>query len=215
MSEDMMAVPSLLATGAVHQALLAQKTRTKVGLMVDTADAKEVHDFATLIGYGADGVCPYIAYDAIGAIAEEEGVAASTAMGKYTKAVSFGILKVMSKMGISTVQSYKGAQIFEAVGLGDDIIDTCFAGSTSRLKGIGFDVLVTDALRFHDAAYPTDGRVPDYLNFGDYHWRDGGEKHYNTPAAMVALQLAARTNARPAYEAYSKVQYSTPPYSPL
>jgi len=205
MSQTRIAVPSLLATGAVHQSLIKEKARTKVGLLVDTADAKEVHDFATLVGYGADGVCPYVAYEAIGAMAAEAGMPPSTAMTKYQKAVSFGILKVMSKMGISTVQSYKGAQIFEAVGLGEEVVDTCFTGSTSRLKGVGFDVLMKDALRFHDAAWPAEGRVPDYLNFGDYHWRDGGEAHYNTPAAMVALQLAARTNAREAYAEYSKL----------
>ncbi|GLE08186.1 hypothetical protein PINS_up019192 [Pythium insidiosum] len=122
---------------------------------------------------------------------------------KYRSAIGKGILKVMSKMGISTLQSYKGAQVFEAVGLGDDIINMCFAGTTSRIQGTDFEALYTDISRFHEAGYPSHTDLPPLLrNPGSYHFRNNAEVHYNSPKNIVALQRAARENSREAYADY-------------
>ncbi|RHY52960.1 hypothetical protein DYB34_004273 [Aphanomyces astaci] len=199
---DRFPIPSLLVIGAVHQHLLRTQQRTSVALFAECGDAKEVHDFATLLGFGADGVCPYMAYHALAHMNNEgllEAIAKKSMDTKelwtnYQTAVGKGLLKVMSKMGISTLQSYKGAQVFEAVGLGPDVIDRCFYGTTSRLQGSNMETLYDDIARLHEAGFPTHSlETPLVRNPGQYHARENGEFHFNTPSAIVALQTAART----------------------
>ncbi|ETV92507.1 hypothetical protein, variant [Aphanomyces invadans] len=208
---DRFPIPSLLVVGAVHQHLLRTQQRTSVAIFAECGDAKEVHDFATLLGFGADGVCPYMAYHALGYM-NSEGLVEAIAKKKvetaalwanYQTAVGKGLLKVMSKMGISTLQSYKGAQVFEAVGLGADVIDRCFYGTTSRLQGSNMATLYDDIARLHEAGFPTHSlEMPLVRNPGQYHARENGELHFNTPSAIVALQTAARTQSRDAYGQY-------------
>jgi glutamate synthase domain-containing protein 1 len=212
--EDRMALPSLVAVGAVHQHLLKTQQRPKAAIFAEGGDAKEVHDFATLVGYGCDGVCPYVAYEAIckmnadGLIEAKSGKEFSDeeAIANYRNAAAKGLLKVMSKMGISTLQSYKGAQVFEAVGLQDEIVDRCFTGTTTRIQGTGFEALYRDLKRFHDNAHPdVNEGSPLVQNDGQLNYRTGEEAHLNTPQGMVNLQLAARTNSREAYKEFARI----------
>lgn len=212
-----MALPSLLAVGAVHQHLLKTKQRPKAAIFAEAGDVKEVHDYATIFGFGCDGVCPYMAYEAICKMNEEGMVEAKAkqqftddeVMKNYRKAVAKGLLKVMSKMGISTLQSYKAAQVFEAVGLADEVVDRCFTGTTTRIQGTDFEAIYRDIERFHEAAYPphpTSASMEGLVQSdGQLHYRDGGEAHLNTPAGMVNLQLAARTNSREAYKEFARL----------
>ena len=210
---DRLAVPSLLALGAVHQHLLQTKQRPKVALLLECGDAREVHDFCVLLGYGADGIYPYVAYEALAKMNAEGEVFARTNLQlsnekifyQYRKAAAKGILKVMSKMGISTLQSYKGAQVFEAVGLDEDVIERCFTGTSSRIKGAGFSAILEDILNLHREAYlgHTDA-VPLLRNPGHFHYRNNQEAHLNTPFGMVALQQATQLNSREQYKAYTK-----------
>ena len=212
---DRMPLPSLVAVGAVHQHLLRTQQRPKAAIFAEVGDAKEVHDFATLAGYGCDGVCPYVAYEALCKM-NEDGLIEAKAKAQFTddeiitnyrKAAAKGMLKVMSKMGISTLQSYKGAQVFEAVGLADEIVDRCFTGTTTRIQGTGFEALYRDLARFHESAYP-DSKIDDtplVQSDGQLHYRDGEEAHLNTPQGMVNLQVAARTNSRDAYKEFSRI----------
>jgi glutamate synthase (NADH) len=212
---DRIPLPSLLAVGAVHQHLLTTKQRPKAAIFAEVGDAKEVHDFATIFGYGCDGVCPYMAYEALCKMNAEGMVEAKAkqeftdyeVMKNYRKAAAKGLLKVMSKMGISTLQSYKGAQVFEAVGLADEIVDRCFTGTTTRIQGTDFEALYRDLERFHESAFPEHPTDLDDLvcSDGQFHYRDGGEAHLNTPAGMVNLQIAARTNSREAYKEFSRL----------
>lgn len=205
-------VPSLLAMGAVHQHLLRTQQRTSVALFTECGDVKEVHDFCTLLGFGADGINPYMVEEALKKM-NEDGLLRSIrqselnneeAFEKYRAAVGKGILKVMSKMGISTLQSYKGAQVFEAVGLGEDIINLCFEGTTSRIQGTDFEAMYTDIARLHESGYPSHSNLPPLIrNPGSYHFRNDSEVHYNSPKNMVALQQAVRTNSREAYAQYA------------
>mmetsp|Transcript_16893 Transcript_16893/g.23901 ORF Transcript_16893/g.23901 Transcript_16893/m.23901 type:complete len:1563 (+) Transcript_16893:75-4763(+) len=210
---DRFPIPSLLSCGAVHQHLLKTKQRLKTGIFVEAGDAREVHDMATLIGYGADAISPWVAYEALAKMNSDGQVFAKAKQSfaneelfkTYRKSVSKGILKVMSKMGISTLQSYKGAQVFEAVGLADDIVDRCFTGTTSRLQGTGLNALYQDIAHLHANAYPQHSNATPLIgNNGMYHYRDGGEEHLNNPETMVYLQMASRNNSREAYEQYSK-----------
>ncbi|CAJ1962869.1 unnamed protein product [Cylindrotheca closterium] len=212
---DRMALPSLVAVGAVHHHLIGTKQRPKAAIFAEVGDCKEVHDFATIFGYGCDGVCPYMAYEAMCKM-NADGMVEATAkreftddelMTNYRKAAAKGLLKVMSKMGISTLQSYKGAQVFEAVGLAEEVVDRCFTGTTTRIQGTDFEALYRDMERFHDDAFPRHSQEDDILvrSDGQFHWRDGGEAHLNTPGGMVNLQVAARTNSRDAYREFSRI----------
>jgi len=226
---DKIPIPSLLAVGAVHQHLLRTGQRGKTALFVDCGDAKEVHDVALLLGFGCDGVMPRVAYSALAKLREDGLVAArmrnmvaspeelpddEALVLAYRKALAKGILKVMSKMGISTLQSYKGAQIFEAVGLHADVVDLCFTGTPSRIGGASFEAFQADAEFLHAAAWQgfvnattsaslDDDAVPKLPNPGQFHYRNGGEAHLNTPHGMVQLQEAARNNSREAFKRYS------------
>lgn len=210
---DRMAIPSLLAIGAVHQYLIKTKQRPKTAVFVECGDGREVHDFSTLLGFGADGVCPYLAYEALSRM-NHEGIITSRSNQVFTddelfysygKAAAKGILKVMSKMGISTLQSYKGAQVFEALGLQDEVMERCFTGTSSRIKGADFAAIYEDLRQLHELAYPLHSdAVPLLNNPGHFHFRNGGEAHLNTPFGMVALQQSARNNSKEVFSQYTK-----------
>ena len=201
-------ISSVLALGAVHQHLCRRAKRTRVGLLVESGEAREVHHHCCLIGFGADAINPYLAFEALwqrrrkGTFDELDDPALQTDQGlvaAYRKAVGKGMLKVMAKMGISTLHSYKGAQIFEAVGLKRAVVDQCFTGTPCRIEGVGFDVLADEAVQRHERGYPTggaSGRVaepsPVLPNDGQIHWRPSGEQHRWDPQAIAELQLAAR-----------------------
>ncbi|MEM9347187.1 MAG: glutamate synthase large subunit [Planctomycetota bacterium] len=215
--QDRMPLPALLAVGAVHHHLVRTESRTKVGIVLETAEAREVHHFCTLLGYGVDAVNPYLAYEALHAL-RDQGVVDKNKhwsndklVRNYIKAVDFGIKKVMSKMGISTVASYRGAQIFECLGLNSQVIDRCFDGTASRLQGAGFEVIAEEVRRRHTLAYPhrdtskAGQTVPALPNPGEYHWRPEGDAHAYNPQAIASLQLAARNNARGAYDQFAKL----------
>ncbi|XP_022874964.1 glutamate synthase 1 [NADH], chloroplastic-like isoform X1 [Olea europaea var. sylvestris] len=218
-SSKRVAVSSLLAVGAVHHHLVKKLERTRVALIVESAEPREVHHFCTLVGFGADAICPYLAIEAIWRL-QVDGKIPPKANGefhsedelvkKYFKASNYGMMKVLAKMGISTLASYKGAQIFEAVGLSSEVMERCFNGTPSRVEGATFRALAHDARELHDLAFPTRTLPPGSAeavalpNPGDYHWRKGGEIHLNDPLAMAKLQDAARTNSVAAYKEYSK-----------
>lgn len=211
-SRDRVPMSSLLACGAIHHHLVRTAKRTRIGIIVETGEAREVHHHCLLVGYGADAINPYCAFQALrqarieGALGSEfdndEKIVAA-----YRKGVAKGMLKVMAKMGISTLQSYKGAQIFEAVGLHQSVIVQCFVGTASRISGVGFDVLAEEAIRRHRIGYPQrDGvRLPVLPNDGQIHWRTGGETHMFNPDTITNLQIAARTNSRGAYEKFAQL----------
>ena len=209
---DRIALSSLLATGAVHHHLVRKSLRSRVGLLVESAEAREVHHFCLLIGYGADGVNPYLAYEAL-CQARRDGMLDDKfaddyeTMDAYRAGIAKGILKVMARMGISTLQSYKGAQIFEALGIKNEVIERCFAGTPSRLQGVGFDVLTEEGQRRHELGFPrrVTGELLVLENRGEFHWRNGGEKHVWNPYTITALQQAARENSREAYEIFAKL----------
>jgi glutamate synthase (NADPH/NADH) large chain len=203
---DRVAVSALLATGAVHHYLIRKLKRTRLGLIVETGEAREVHHFCLLTGYGADAINPYLAFEALWyakrdgqfdkAYDEDDKI-----VSLYCKAVAKGMLKVMAKMGISTLQSYKGAQIFEAIGLKDEVIDRCFVGTASRVQGAGFDILAEESLRRHTLGFPAkeEERLPVLPNLGEFHWRADGEKHAWDPQSISDIQVAARDNDGSAY----------------
>ncbi|KAG5533868.1 hypothetical protein RHGRI_027909 [Rhododendron griersonianum] len=218
-SSKRVAVSSLLAVGAVHQHLVKKLERTRIGLLVESAEPREVHHFCTLVGFGADAICPYLAIEAISRLQVDGKIppkptgefhSKDELVKKYFKASNYGMMKVLAKMGISTLASYKGAQIFEAVGLSSEVTDRCFAGTPSRVEGATFEALALDALHLHKQGFPMRAFPPrsaeavSLPNPGDYHWRKGGEAHLNDPLAIAKLQEAARGNSVAAYEEYSK-----------
>jgi glutamate synthase (NADPH/NADH) large chain len=208
---DRVAVSSLLATGAVHHHLVRTVKRTRIGILVETGEAREVHHHCLLVGYGADAINPYLAFESLwqaqrDGLLDEEYADDEKIVASYRKAVAKGMLKVMAKMGISTLASYKGAQIFEAVGLAMPVIDKCFAGTASRIQGVSFDVLGEELLRRHAIGYPTraEVRLPVLPNPGEFHWRADGERHAWDPQTIADVQVAARNNNVDAYWRYSK-----------
>ncbi|XP_076755375.1 uncharacterized protein LOC143426097 isoform X1 [Xylocopa sonorina] len=202
-------VSSLLVLGAVHHYLIEERQRMKVGLILETAEAREVHHVCLLLGYGADGICPYLVFEMARNL-RADGVLDSSLTddalcANYADAMERGIAKVMAKMGISTLQSYKGAQIFEAVGLSDEVIEKCFKGTQSRIGGVAFDILAKEAFERHQITYwkkPMDMLV--IRNPGIYHWRSGGEKHINDPDSIANLQDYVNSKNLDAYEKYRK-----------
>ncbi|XP_058953024.2 uncharacterized protein [Pocillopora verrucosa] len=200
---------SLLSLGAVHHHLIRMKQRSQVGLIVESAEIREIHHFCVLLGYGADGISPYLVFETV-VNQRQQGMLDPPLSDKeivenYTFAVKKGIAKVMAKMGISTLHSYKGAQIFEAVGLAEEVVDKCFAGTASRLSGVTFEMLAQEALDKHSIAF-SDRECDNVLvnNKGEYHWRLGGEKHINDPRCIANLQDAVRMKSQPAYQKYSE-----------
>jgi glutamate synthase (ferredoxin) len=200
-------IPSLLATAGVHHHLVREGTRTRCALVIEAGDAREVHHVALLIGYGAGAVNPYLAFETIDDMIRQgmvPGLAPRTAVKNYIKALNKGILKVMSKMGISTLQSYTGAQIFEAIGLDQDVIDRYFTWTASRIAGAGIDVLAEEVRRRHARAFP-DRPVgePDLEWGGEYQWRRDGEYHLFNPDTVFKLQHATRSGQYRIFKEYT------------
>ena len=203
---DRIPLSSLLACGAVHHHLVRHEKRTRIGIMLESGEAREVHQHCLLIGYGADAINPYLAFEALWQAREDGLIATDTKLvDAYRKGVAKGMLKVMAKMGISTLQSYKGAQIFEAVGLADEVIEQAFAGTPSRLQGVGFDVLEQEAARRHALGYPDneEDRSSSLPNPGEFHWRSAGERHDWDPRTIFSLQVAARRGNSDAYHQFA------------
>ena len=205
-------VSTLLASASVHQHLVRRSERSQIGIVLETGEAREVHHHCLLIGYGADAINPYLAFEALWH-AQREGLLPGEAfdhddkiVAAYRKAVGKGMLKVMAKMGISTLHSYKGAQIFEAVGLAQDVIETGFTGTASRISGVNLEVLAEESLRRHELGYPSRdiGAQPVLPNDGNMHWRAGGESHMWDPQAIANIQHAARSNNEDAYWRFAK-----------
>lgn len=173
--------------------MIESRSRMKVALVVETAEAREVHHICVLLGYGADAICPYLALELASSL-RDQGILDTNLTDEiifqnYAQAMSTGISKVMAKMGISTLQSYKGAQIFEAVGLAEDVVDKAFKGTPSRLGGVNLELLAAEAFERHQNAYKVSPDALIIRDAGNYHWRAGGEKHLNEPASIAALQV--------------------------
>jgi glutamate synthase (NADPH/NADH) large chain len=203
-------IPSLLMTAAVHHHLVREKTRTQVGLVVEAGDVREVHHVALLIGYGAAAVNPYLAMESVEDLARDGhfvDTPPDVAVRNLVKALGKGVLKVMSKMGVSTVASYTGAQIFEAVGLSQELVDQYFTGTVSKLGGIGLDTVAEEVARRHATAYPVDGLPPAHRALevgGEYQWRREGEPHLFDPETVFRLQHATRTGQYDVFKQYTQ-----------
>lgn len=203
------AISSLLACSTVHHHLIKAEKRTRIGIIIETGEAREVHHHCLLIGYGADAINPYLAFESLWQARQDgllDQISYEDMVYAYKKGVVKGILKVMAKMGISTLQSYKGAQIFEAVGLADEIIEKCFPGTASRVQGVNFDVLVREIERRHELAFPEldQSKIKMLPNPGDFHWRKGGDTHMWDPKTIANLQEAAKKNDENAYWDFAK-----------
>ncbi|MEM8946438.1 MAG: glutamate synthase-related protein [Planctomycetota bacterium] len=240
LSADRVPVSALLASGAVHHHLVKQAKRTRIGIVLETGEAREVHHHCLLIGFGADAINPYLAFEALwqarrdGLLDSGENSIDSNESGeglahpavesainhevidpvtaedhvlvqKYLVGVTKGMLKVMAKIGISTLQSYKGAQIFEAVGLRDEVIDKSFVGTASRIQGVDFEVLAEEALRRHALGFPAQQtlKLPVLPNPGEFHWRAEGERHMWDPQSIADIQVAARAGDKNAYQRFA------------
>ncbi|MCU0270669.1 MAG: glutamate synthase large subunit, partial [Acidimicrobiales bacterium] len=204
-------IPALLFTGAVHHHLIREKTRTKVGLVVETGEAREVHHMCLLLGYGAGAINPYLAFESIEDLIAERATTVTDpvkAVNNYIKAASKGILKVMSKMGISTVASYTGAQIFEAIGLGREVVDEYFTGAVSRIGGVDLDVLAEEVARRHRLAHPDNPKERAHRTLevgGEYQWRREGEVHLFNPETVFKLQHATREGRMDVFREYTRL----------
>ncbi|HEY8751516.1 MAG TPA: glutamate synthase large subunit [Tepidisphaeraceae bacterium] len=203
-------IPSLLATSAVHHHLIREGTRTQAGLVIETGEAREIHHFCLLIGYGAGAINPYVAFETIADMHREKllppDLTLDHAKKNYINALNKGLIKVASKMGISTIQSYRGAQIFEAVGISKQVIDKYFTNTASRINGIGLDVIARESIERHRHGYPpiqVNGEVLD--NGGFYQWRRDGEYHMWNPDSVAKLQQAVRITGMPTFREYTKI----------
>ncbi len=206
-NRDFAPVPALLAIAGLHHYLIREGLRTRVSLVLETGEAREVHHFSTLIGYGCSAINPYVAFEAIDDMIREgllPKLDHKTACKNFVKAGTKGVIKVMSKMGISAIQSYRGAQVFEALGIRQDVIDHYFTGTASRVGGIGLDVIAQEVLMRHHAAFPVrsvDGHV--LPSGGLYQWRKDGEQHLFTPESIHKLQKAVRTGNFKTFQEYA------------
>jgi glutamate synthase domain-containing protein 2/glutamate synthase domain-containing protein 3 len=209
LTREQAAIPSLLATAAVHHHLVRRGERTRCGLVIETGDAREVHHMCLLIGYGAGAVNPWVAFETLDDMIRQAlllDVDHDKARRNYVKALNKGILKVMAKMGISTLQSYCGAQIFEAIGLNRDLVDHYFTGTASRVSGIGIDVIAEELQRRHADAFPTRPVGHAELDWGgEYQWRRDGEYHLFNPDTVFKLQHATRSGQARIFREYTKL----------
>jgi len=210
MDKDHVSMPALLACSGLHHHLIRRGTRTKVSLVIETGEAREMHHFAVLIGYGANAINPYLAFETL----EHEikkgnypgDITYEDAHKNFFKATRKGLFKIISKMGISTIQSYCGAQIFEAIGLGREFIDRYFTATPSRIGGIGLDEVAEEMIRRHQTGYPAFESLDDLLDEGgDYHWRKDGEHHQLNPQTVALLQHAVRSGNYKIYKQYAKM----------
>lgn len=204
-------IPSLLLTAAVHHHLIREKTRTKVGLVVESGEVREVHHVALLIGFGAAAVNPYLAMESAEDLVRQgviTGITPEKAVRNLIKSLGKGVLKVMSKMGVSTIASYTGAQIFEAIGLSKEFVGEYFVGATSRLGGVGVEVIAQETIKRHHIAYPPGGEVPGSKRLqigGEYQWRREGEPHLFNPETVFKLQHATRNKRFDIFQQYTKL----------
>lgn len=202
-------IPSLLLTSAVHHHLIREKTRTKVGLVVESGEVREVHHVALLIGFGAAAVNPYLAMESAEDLVRQgviTGITPEKAVRNLIKSLGKGVLKVMSKMGVSTIASYTGAQIFEAIGLSAEVVDEYFVGATSRLGGAGIEIIAQETIKRHHIAYPPGGEIPGTKKLqigGEYQWRREGEPHLFDPETVFTLQHATRSKRFDVFKRYS------------
>ena len=207
--ETMAPIPSLLATAAVHHYLVAERSRTKVGLVVETGDAREVHHMAALVGFGAAAINPYLAFESVEDMLERgliDGVDREKALANYTKAAAKGVLKVMSKMGISTRSSYTGAQLFQPIGISQDVLDEYFTGLYCPIGGITLDDIAADVATRHRLAYldrPEERAYRELPVGGDYQWRREGEYHLFNPETVFKLQHSTRTGQYQVFKEYT------------
>ncbi|NMR20705.1 glutamate synthase large subunit [Cellulomonas fimi] len=206
---DLAAIPSLLLSSAVHHHLLRRRMRTRVSLVVEAGDVREVHHVALLIGYGAAAVNPYLAMESVEDLARAGylPVSPERAVANLIKALGKGVLKVMSKMGISTIASYRGAQVFEVIGLSEDLVAQYFAGTTSRLGGVGLDVVAAEVAARHADAYPRSGNRLPHRRLavgGEYQWRRDGEDHLFDPETVFRLQHSTRTRRFDVFREYTR-----------
>ena len=202
------AIPALLALSAVHQHLVREGLRTTAGLVVETGSAREVHHFATLAGYGAEAVHPYLAMETLASMHQDlpGDLSAEKAIYNYVKAIGKGLSKIMSKMGVSTYMSYCGAQLFEAIGLDKAVVDKYFRGTASQVGGIGVFEIAEEALRMHKAAFGDDPILASMLDAGgEYAWRVRGEEHMWTPDAIAKLQHSTRAGKFETYKEYAQI----------
>ncbi|MFC6355471.1 glutamate synthase large subunit [Luethyella okanaganae] len=210
-NKDLAPIPSLLMTAAVHHHLIRAENRMKVGLIVEAGDVREVHHVALLIGYGASAVNPYLAMESCENLVRTgviTGVTPEKAVRNVIKALGKGVLKIMSKMGISTISSYAGAQAFEAIGLNDEFVAEYFTGTISKLGGIGLDVVAAETLARHSAAYPADAAVTVHERLatgGEYQWRREGSPHLFNPETVFRLQHSTRTRRYDVFREYTKL----------
>jgi glutamate synthase (NADPH/NADH) large chain len=207
-NKDYAPIPSLLALAAVHNLLVREETRTQVALIVESGEPREVMHFALLLGFGASAMNPYLAIETLDDLAQRghlpESLNAEIATRNFIKAINKGLLKTFSKMGISTLQSYRGAQVFEAIGLNKDLVDAYFAGTTSRLEGIGLDVLTREAQMKHEYAFrPVTDFETELAAGGSYHFRADGEYHLLNPLTISKLQHAVRESSFKTFEEYT------------
>ncbi|MCX5699999.1 MAG: glutamate synthase large subunit [Candidatus Omnitrophica bacterium] len=205
--KDNIALPALLATSAIHHHLVRKTVRSQVALIIESAEPREVHHFALLFGYGADCINPYLAYEAIGYLVENKEVRLSLkhALKNYNKALTDGILKILSKMGISTLRSYRGAQIFEALGLEEDFINKYFTGTVSRIGGVGLEGVIEETLFRHQVAYADRGSDLLLDSGGVYQWKKDGEFHLWNPDSISALQDATRSNNYEKFKGFAQL----------
>ena len=203
-------IPSLLLTSAIHHHLIREKTRTKVGLIVESGEVREVHHVALLIGFGAAAVNPYLAMESAEDLVRQgviTGITPEKAVANLIKSLGKGVLKVMSKMGISTIASYTGAQVFEAIGLSREVVDEYFVGLTSRLGGVSIDVIAEETIKRHHIAYPPGGEVPGTKKLpigGEYQWRREGEPHLFDPETVFTLQHSTRAKRYDIFKRYTR-----------
>ena len=213
-NRDLAPIPALLALSGLHHHLIRQGTRTQVGLVVESGEPREVHHFALLIGYGAGAIYPYLAYETLRDMIERgllKDVTAEKAAVNYAKGVVKGVVKVMSKMGISTIDGYRGAQVFEALGLSREVVDRYFTWTASRIGGAGMDVIAAEALRRYDRAFYDRNPHQTLDTGGNYHWRSDGEHHVFNPITVHMLQKACRTGDYGVFKEYTKLLDSAGP----
>ncbi|MCM2680633.1 glutamate synthase large subunit [Echinimonas agarilytica] len=208
---DHAAIPSLLATAAVHHYLIRHGLRAKADIIVESGDIRETHHFATLIGYGASAANPYMAIETLNELRNDNVINSewsnTQVLTRYIKAVNSGLLKIFSKMGISTLQSYQGAQIFEALGINSEVVQQYFTGTVTRIEGIGLDQIATESLKNHREGFPDESRihVDDILaSGGEYAWRNDGERHLFNPTTIRLLQHSSAKNDYEQFKEYTQ-----------
>lgn len=208
-TEHQAAIPALLAVSGLHHHLIRQGTRTKVSILLESGEVREVHHFATLLGYGAEGINPYLAFDSIRDLIDKGEINIESfdkAVEKYIYSVTDGVIKILSKIGISTILSYRGAQIFEAVGIHMDVIDKYFTRTSSRLGGIGINMIEKEVLMRHEMAFGENRGSNQSLDSGDeFQYRANGEDHQYNPSTIHTLQNACRTNNYDVFKKYTKM----------